>query len=102
MAQAAAEGMGITQVPHYMAIEEIARGELVEVLPHHRPAELPISAVMPSARMLPPRVRALLDLVARRPEAFPPPPPLPGRAATAAAGRRPRPSGAGAARRARA
>jgi DNA-binding transcriptional LysR family regulator len=77
ISSAAAAGMGIAQVPHYMAIEGIARGRLVELLPQYRPAELPISAVMPSARMVPPRVRAFLDLITSQPDAFPPPPPVP-------------------------
>lgn len=54
-------GLGLAQVPDYMASEELACGELVEVLAAHRPAAMPISAVMPSSRLMPPRVRVLLE-----------------------------------------
>jgi DNA-binding transcriptional LysR family regulator len=66
--------MGIGQVPHYMASDRIARGELVELLPGYRPPAMQIAAVMPSGRMVPARVRALLDLIERNPDAIPPAP----------------------------
>jgi DNA-binding transcriptional LysR family regulator len=58
---AALEGLGLTQVPDYMVAEPIARGDLVEVLPSCRPAPMPISAVYPSGRLVPPRVRVVLE-----------------------------------------
>lgn len=63
--KAAVLGLGVGQVPHYMVSDAIARGDLVELLPALRPRPMPISAVMPSARLVPARVRALLDLLAR-------------------------------------
>jgi DNA-binding transcriptional LysR family regulator len=42
---------------------ELQSGSLVEVLPEHRPPAMPISVVMPSARLQPPRVRALVALL---------------------------------------
>ena len=54
--------------------ERLACGELIEVLADLRPPAMPIAAVMPSARMVPSRVRALLDLLAQSAEAFPAPP----------------------------
>ncbi len=60
---AACQGLGIAQVPDNMVGDELARGSLVEVLPGKRPAPMPISVVMPSSRLQPPRVRALLDLL---------------------------------------
>jgi len=74
LVRAAVLGMGIGQVPHYMVAEPIARRELIELLPQCRPRPMPIAAVMPSARMVPARVRALLDLIARNVDAVPPPP----------------------------
>jgi len=41
--------------------DELARGDLAEVMQAHRPAPMPISAVVPSGRLVPPRVRMLLD-----------------------------------------
>jgi LysR family transcriptional regulator for bpeEF and oprC len=69
--RAAILGMGIGQVPHYMVTESIARGELVELLPTLRPAAMPIAAVMPSARLIPARVRALLEVIERSVAQFP-------------------------------
>ena len=54
---AAAMGLGLAQVPDYMASDELARGSVVEVMTSLRPAPMPVSAVMPSSRLVPPRVR---------------------------------------------
>lgn len=61
LVEAARLGLGLCQVPDYMAADEIARGELVEVMPAHRPEAAPISVVVPSGRLLPARVRAAID-----------------------------------------
>lgn len=61
LVEAARLGLGLCQVPDYMAAGEIARGELVEVMPAHRPEAAPISVVVPSGRLLPARVRAAID-----------------------------------------
>jgi len=73
--RAAVLGMGIGQVPHYMVTEHLARTELVELLPTMRPPPMPIAAVMPSGRMVPSRVRALLDLIEQSAGEFPAAPP---------------------------
>lgn len=54
-------GMGLGQVPDLLVQDELARGELVELLPAHRPEPLPIHVVYPSARLLPARVRAAVE-----------------------------------------
>jgi len=61
MVQAAVLGLGLAQVPDNMLDDEIADGRLVEVLRAHRPPAMPIHAVMPAHRMVPPRVRVLLE-----------------------------------------
>ena len=61
MVQAASDGMGLIQVPDYIAEDALVRGDLVELLPTMRPPPIPISAVYPSQRLLPPRVRVVLD-----------------------------------------
>jgi DNA-binding transcriptional LysR family regulator len=61
MVQAAIGGMGLIQVPDYIAQEALDRGELVELLPTMRPPAMPISAVYASQRLLPPRVRVVLE-----------------------------------------
>jgi DNA-binding transcriptional LysR family regulator len=58
---AAALGLGLAQVPDYMAADELADGRLVEVLRDWRPPPQPIHAVMPAQRLMPARVRVLLD-----------------------------------------
>lgn len=57
-------GLGLCQLPDYMVQAEIARGELVEVLPGCRPEPLPVSIVLPSGRLQPPRVRAAIEALA--------------------------------------
>lgn len=61
LAAAARLGLGLSQLPDNVVQEELVRGELVEVLPRLRPAPMPISAVVPSGRLVPPRVRVVLD-----------------------------------------
>jgi DNA-binding transcriptional LysR family regulator len=63
LVQAAVQGMGLGQVPHYMVMHELRAGALVEVLPSFRPPAMPIWAVTPSSRLIPQRVRALLALL---------------------------------------
>lgn len=58
---AALLGLGVVQIPDYLVAAPLARGELVEVLARHRPPVMPVHAVVPSARLMPPRVRLLLD-----------------------------------------
>ena len=67
MVQAACMGLGVAQVPDYMVSEGIAAGTLVELLPKHRPPTMPIHAVIPANRMVPARVRALLDALTAAP-----------------------------------
>ena len=58
---AARLGLGLCQLPDNIVQDELASGALVEVLPACRPPAMPISAVVPSGRLVPPRVRVLLD-----------------------------------------
>lgn len=61
MVQAAVLGLGLAQLPDYMAEDELAARRLVEVLQPHRPPPMPIHAVMPASRLVPARVRVLLE-----------------------------------------
>ena len=61
MVQAALLELGVAQVPDVMVGADLAAGRLVELLPQHRPPALPVHAVMPGNRLVPPRVRVLLD-----------------------------------------
>ncbi|CAG9184773.1 LysR family transcriptional regulator [Cupriavidus pampae] len=54
-------GLGIIQLPRYSVEEELASGELVELLPQHAPPPLPVSLLYPRSRQLSPRVRVFMD-----------------------------------------
>jgi DNA-binding transcriptional LysR family regulator len=58
---AALAGAGIVYGPTFVFGEQIAQGNLVELLPQYRTPELTIQAVYPSARHLPLKVRRFLD-----------------------------------------
>jgi LysR family transcriptional regulator for bpeEF and oprC len=64
LVQAARCGAGLTQVPDYMAAEELMRGDLVEVLPGFRPHPMPVSVVWPGNRLMPSRLRVFIDALA--------------------------------------
>lgn len=67
---AALAGVGVVQLPSMMVREQIARGELVHVIPGWAPRREIIHAVFASRRGLLPAVRALLDFLAERFEAL--------------------------------
>jgi DNA-binding transcriptional LysR family regulator len=60
---AAANSMGLVQVPDYMAAAAIECGDLAEVLKRFRPPPLDISLVYPSARRVTPRLKALIEVL---------------------------------------
>ncbi len=67
LADAAAQGAGLAQMPEYMARRYLDSGALVELLPQCRPAALPVHVVVPGARARPARVDVLIEaLVASR------------------------------------
>lgn len=66
LVEMATAGIGLIQVPSYIAEDHVKRGELVEVLQKYRPAPMPISIVYPSHRHIPLRVRALVDALVER------------------------------------
>jgi DNA-binding transcriptional LysR family regulator len=57
---AAIAGLGIAQVPDYIAADALREGRVREILQRFRAPPLPISVVYPSARRVTPRLRALL------------------------------------------
>jgi DNA-binding transcriptional LysR family regulator len=63
---AALAGAGIAQVPSYMAEDALASGALVELMKPYRPPALPVSLVYPGARLVTPRLRALIEVLAGR------------------------------------
>jgi DNA-binding transcriptional LysR family regulator len=61
LAKAAAEGLGITRQPDFIAQPFIDRGEVVEVLKKFAAKPLGIYAVLPSNRYIPHRVSVLIE-----------------------------------------
>ena len=56
-------GVGIGQIPVILAREELAKGELIQVLPDWSMPETDISIIYPAGRALPPPVRAFVDFL---------------------------------------
>ena len=67
LVEAVRAGVGITQVPSYMAGHALNRNEVVEVLSEIRPRPDPISAIYASQRNLPARTRAFIDFLTTLP-----------------------------------
>ena len=62
----ARQGLGLIQVPRYSREADIAAGDLVEVLPAHRPTPSPVSILYPQGRQLSSRARVFVDWAAER------------------------------------
>jgi LysR family transcriptional regulator, regulator for bpeEF and oprC len=58
---AAIAGLGLVQVPDYLAQHAVREGRLKEILAELRPAAVPISLVYASRRHIPVRLRVLID-----------------------------------------
>lgn len=54
------EGLGLAVCPTWLFTDEIETGVVECVLTDYEPAALPIQAVYPSRRLVPPRVRAFV------------------------------------------
>jgi len=63
---AAVAGLGLIQVPDYMAYAAVASGQLDEVLVKFRPKPTPIALVFPTNRHVPLRLRLLIDALSQR------------------------------------
>jgi DNA-binding transcriptional LysR family regulator len=63
---AALAGLGLVQVPRYRIAEQLACGQLVEVLADMPPPTIPISVLYPQARQLSARVRVFADWLVQR------------------------------------
>jgi DNA-binding transcriptional LysR family regulator len=61
LVSAAVAGLGLIQVPDYMAQTAVAAGQLEEVLVRYRSDPMPIALVFPTNRHVPLRLRVLID-----------------------------------------
>ncbi len=57
----ALRGCGLIQLPRFHVEDELARGDLVQVLPKVASPDMPVSVLYPSQRQLSPRVRVFID-----------------------------------------
>jgi len=62
---AAAEGVGVVQLPDIVADSALRSGTLVDLLPDWAPAAGSVQAIFPSRRGLLPSVRSLIDFLAK-------------------------------------
>ena len=62
----ALEGRGIFLAPSIMIADEIARGQMVRLLPDYRPVEFTINAIYANRTHLPAKIRLFLDMMAER------------------------------------
>ena len=61
--KSAIAGVGISQMPYYMANDALERGMLQEVLHEYRPPEVPITALYLERRLVSPRIQAFIDFM---------------------------------------
>lgn len=66
LAAAASSGLGITLLPTFIIAPELRAGRLVRLLPGWEGAPIALSALWPSSRVLPLRVRTLIDFLVTR------------------------------------
>lgn len=62
---AALAGAGLCQLPTWLVKEHLNSGRLVPVLTDFKSAEMPINAIWPRSRFIPPRLRLLIDELVR-------------------------------------
>jgi DNA-binding transcriptional LysR family regulator len=67
LAALAASGLGLVQLPDYMARDAVKARQLEEVLVRYKPPPVPISIVFPSSRHVPLRLRVLIDALVEAP-----------------------------------
>jgi DNA-binding transcriptional LysR family regulator len=68
---AARSGLGVVRLPASLVVDDVRGGMLVPVLADQTPPGIPVFAVYPSSRQLPPKVRAFLTLLSERSAALP-------------------------------
>lgn len=61
--QCGLQGLGLIQIPRFLASGHLRAGDLVEVLDRWRPLPLPIWAVYPQSRHLSPQVRVFVEWI---------------------------------------
>ncbi|MEM1308266.1 MAG: LysR substrate-binding domain-containing protein, partial [Cyanobacteria bacterium P01_H01_bin.153] len=64
--RSAIAGVGISQIPGYMAFEALEKGLLKQVLQNYCPPEVPVTALYLERRLVAPRVQAFINFMAKQ------------------------------------
>lgn len=64
--EAAANGLGVIEIPKFMISEHLQAGTLVHVMPDWAPPDIAIHALYPPNRHVGPRVRTFIDFLVKR------------------------------------
>ncbi|MEM8718685.1 MAG: substrate binding domain-containing protein [Cyanobacteria bacterium P01_G01_bin.39] len=64
--QATALGMGISQMPNFMAINALQEGTLEEILADYRPPSVPFTALYLERRLVSPRIQAFINFMVQQ------------------------------------
>lgn len=64
--QTAMLGIGISQMPGFMAINALQQGILEEILVDYRPQEVPFTALYLDRRLVSPRIQAFIDFMVKQ------------------------------------
>ena len=59
-------GIGISQMPGFMAINALKEGILEEILIDYRPPEVPFTALYLDKRLVSPRIQAFIDFMVKQ------------------------------------
>ncbi|MEM7496484.1 MAG: LysR substrate-binding domain-containing protein [Pseudomonadota bacterium] len=70
MQQGGEAGIGLVQLPSFLAVEALSEGRLVEVLADVRQNHFPYSIVYLDRRLVPPRIRAFVDFLVADPPRY--------------------------------
>lgn len=63
LAELCADGLGLTQVPHFIANKWIKSGDIIPVMPAYTSSNMGIYILYPSRKQLPNRVKAFIDFL---------------------------------------
>lgn len=57
------QGIGLTQLPHFIAKRGLENGKIKAVLPHYRPHQFGIWAIYPEREYLPAKIKVFIDFI---------------------------------------
>jgi LysR family transcriptional regulator, regulator for bpeEF and oprC len=66
--RSAIAGLGLSQMPAFLAAEAVSTGHLIEVLKTYRPPEVPVWVCYLDRRFVAPRIRSFVEFMATQKE----------------------------------